>query len=366
MSDSNPFVEFLALTPQDFGIGRLFDIIHEAIIVGDSRTGEIVLWNPAATEIFGYSSEEAAQMNLVDLVPEELKASHLHGLERFSRTGHGPLIDTHQVVELPAIRKDGTRITIELSLSSLQPLTSDQHYALAVIRDVTGRKEADRLKTAILSSVSHEVRTSLAIVLGFGVTLQRAAEGKRMSEDKQREVIDRLVFSAQKLSNLVNDLLDVDRLHRGVLDVVRATTDIPDLVMSVVEGMNLEGRQVHIDVSPGRGHVDAAKVERIIEHLIYNALKHSRSSSPIDVQVKMIYRELWITVEDRGDGVPDDQKSSIFEAFHRLDLDDPNPGAGIGLSVVKQFAEAHGGKAWVEDRPGGGSSFKVRLHAGRI
>jgi PAS domain S-box-containing protein len=141
-----PKVQHTQLHPQDLGIGRLFERIRDAVIVADAESQRIVLWNPAATRMFGYSSSEALELKVEALVPEPLKAQHRAGTARYAKTGHGPYIDSHEVLELPAVKKDGEEISVELSLSPIR-LVDDtnrgRRFVLAIIRDVTERKWAE-------------------------------------------------------------------------------------------------------------------------------------------------------------------------------------------------------------------------------
>ena len=132
------------IEPRDLGIGRLFGSIRDAVIVADAGTGQIVLWNPAASEIFGHSPSEALGMGVEALIPEHLRAQHREGLARYLRTGHGRYVDSRALLDLPAVRKDGARIRVEMSLSPIEP-TDDlgpagRRFVLAVVRDVTERK----------------------------------------------------------------------------------------------------------------------------------------------------------------------------------------------------------------------------------
>ncbi len=132
--------------PQDLGIGRLFENVRDAVIVAEAGTGRIVLWNPAATEVFGYSPEEALGLSVEEIVPERLEQKHRAGLSRYRDTGHGPYVDSHTVLDLPAVCKGGEEIGVELSLSPIEPLPgvrAEGRFVLAVIRDVTERKRAE-------------------------------------------------------------------------------------------------------------------------------------------------------------------------------------------------------------------------------
>ena len=130
---------------EDLGIGKLFERIRDAVIVADAQTQQIVLWNPAATNIFGYSTSEALELRVEALVPEYLRAQHRAGIARYAQTGRGPYIDSHTPLELPALRKDGEQVYIELSLSptrSVDERDGQGRFVLAIVRDITERKRA--------------------------------------------------------------------------------------------------------------------------------------------------------------------------------------------------------------------------------
>ena len=131
------------LQPQDFGIGRLFWRIHEAVIVGDVDTGRIVLWNPAAEALFGYADVEVIGCPIEILIPEHLRARHRAGLARFGVTGQSVLMDADLGLELPAVHRSGRLLTIELLLSPIDEAPAGGRYVLAVIRDATARKRAE-------------------------------------------------------------------------------------------------------------------------------------------------------------------------------------------------------------------------------
>jgi PAS domain S-box-containing protein len=133
--------------PEDLGIGRLFASIRDAVIVAEASSGRIVLWNPAAEEIFGYPLSEALGLNIDALVPERLKARHRAGMARYRDTGHGPYVDSNELLDLPALRKGGEEIRVEMSLTPVVPTegaAAGRRFALAIARDVTERSEARR------------------------------------------------------------------------------------------------------------------------------------------------------------------------------------------------------------------------------
>ena len=131
------------------------------------------------------------------------------------------------------------------------------------------------------------------------------------------------------------------------------------------ESETLSGGRVDLDAVPVVVAVDPAKVERVVENLLTNAIKHTPEGTSVQLRVRPRDEGVLISVDDEGPGVPDDLKQAVFEPFLR-GPEPRSPGTGIGLALVARFAELHGGKAWVEDRPGGGASFRVWLPGTRL
>jgi signal transduction histidine kinase len=228
-------------------------------------------------------------------------------------------------------------------------------------REAVGQlRSLDEMKNAFLSAVSHELRTPLASVLGYAVTLEE--QDLNLSAEERREAIERLAVNARKLHRLLEDLLDLDRLGRGIVDPRRQAVDVGALARRVLEETDLGERPVELDAGLVTAELDGPKVERIVENLVMNAARHSPPSTPVRVAVRAERDGVLIAVEDRGVGVPDQLTEDVFGPFVRgPERPAYSPGAGIGLSLVARFAELHGGRAWVEDRPGGGASFRVFL-----
>ena len=228
-------------------------------------------------------------------------------------------------------------------------------------RDAAERLRAlDEMKNTFLAAVSHELRSPLTSILGLSLTLERTRE---MPEADRNDLLTRLSANAQKLDRLLKDLLDIDRLNRGIVEPQYRVTDIGSLARRVIESLDvLADRSIQVDAGSVNVSVDPAKVERIIENLVVNAVRHTSSDRTIWLKVTEDPDGLLIAVEDDGAGVPDHLRDAIFEPFRQGPTVSPHsPGTGIGLSLVARFAELHGGRAWVEERPGGGASFKVRL-----
>jgi PAS domain S-box-containing protein len=231
---------------------------------------------------------------------------------------------------------------------------------LGTAQDVTEQRQADRLREDILSAVSHELRTPLTAILGFAVTLEQRLND--LSEEELARIVTGLAEAARRLERLLVDLLDVERVRRGAIALTRKEIDVLQLVERAIAACDLHGRRVDISGGPVQAKVDGPKVERIVENLVLNAVKHTPPHSSIHVRLDDAAEGVLIAVEDDGPGIADEHKSSVFETFDRgAKALSSAPGAGIGLSLVARFAEAHGGRAWVEDRPGGGASVRVLL-----
>jgi signal transduction histidine kinase/putative methionine-R-sulfoxide reductase with GAF domain len=241
---------------------------------------------------------------------------------------------------------------------------SEQKYSEAFHREreATQRLRAlDEMKNTFLEAVSHDLRTPLTSILGSAVTLEQA--GMHLPEADAMDLLRRIASNARKLERLLSDLLDLDRLQRGIMTPQRRETDLGSLVRDAVKEFELfGGRDVEVTADEIVANVDAAKVERIVENLLANAARHTPAASRIWVRALAKDDGVLIVVEDDGTGVPDELKEPVFEPFRQgPGPASTSPGVGVGLSLVARFAELHGGRAWVEDRPGGGASFHVFL-----
>ncbi len=237
--------------------------------------------------------------------------------------------------------------------------------ALALEREAAQRLRAlDEMKNTFLDAVSHELRTPLAAVVGIALTLQRA--GSNLAQADIGDLLARLVGNANKLDRLLTDLLDLDRLSRGIVAPKRRPTDVGALARRVAEEWRLlNEREVHVEAEPVVISLDPGKVERIVENLLANAARHTPRDVEVWVRVERDGGGVLIAVEDAGAGIPPELRASVFEPFRQGPGRSTHaPGVGIGLSLVARFAELHGGRAWVDDRPGGGSSFRVHLPEG--
>ncbi len=223
----------------------------------------------------------------------------------------------------------------------------------------------DKIKNTFLEGVSHELRTPLGAMRGVSVLLARDLEREtpKLSTAQQHTLLEQLAGTARTMNRLLDDLLDLDRLVLGILKPERVRADVGELVrQAIADSGAATDRIIEIETEPRVMGVDPSKLERIVENLLSNAAKYSPADTPIWVRVEARPEGALLVVEDEGEGVPEDLRERIFEPFSRGAAESSyTPGLGIGLSLVSAFAELHDGRAWVEDREGGGASFRVLL-----
>ncbi|MDP9343311.1 MAG: PAS domain S-box protein [Actinomycetota bacterium] len=354
---------------------HLLDIVENAVVAtdGDDR---ITYWNAFAGRLFGRSAEEAIGRRFREVIPIPADLAVRVNTEAVAG-------DTWSG-DFDVLRPDGTSFVASARVSPIREGDGERVGLIGVFMDVTERHRAeealrvaferekdvssrllalDEMKNTFLEAVSHELRTPLAAILGLALTMER--QGDHLPPDRSREMLERLSVNARKLDRLLSDLLDLDRLSRGIVEPRRRPTDVGELVEQVVAGLELAGdRAVEIEVQdpPVTAEVDGAKVERIVENLVANAARHTPDGLPIWVRARRDGDGVLITVEDSGPGAPEHLKEAVFEPFRQGPQSrSHSPGVGIGLSLVGRFAELHGGRAWADDRPGGGAAFHVWL-----
>jgi PAS domain S-box-containing protein len=270
--------------------------------------------------------------------------------------------------------KDGRWLWIRDEATAVRDDAGHPFVLQGVMYDVTERKRAeqelaaaleklqalDGLKNTLLHALSHDLQNPITAILGAASTLERL--DPELTEEDRQNLLRSLTSRAWSVKTLVADLLDLERLDQGIAEPLRLPLDLSEVVQEMVTSSDaLVDRRVDVQAEPVRISVDRPKVERMIENLLANAARHTQPSCRIWVRVRPEGPGALILVEDDGPGVPDELKERIFDAFSRGPAAAFLPGSGIGLSIVARFAEMHGGRAWVEDRPGGGASFRVFL-----
>ncbi len=354
------------------------DTAHDAIITIDTA-GNIQYINSEASRMFNQEPEAFLGSPVTSIIPKSLHEAHYAGFSHYLQTGDARLIGRSVVV--PARRPDDSEFPVELSLATWT--VDDSRFFTAIVRDVSERQrvhaeleraleyereaankliELDQLKNTILDTVSHDLRTPLAAIRVVTDLLQRDALTQILTPDQRQQYLVGLETSAEKMRRLLDDLLDLERLTSGQDPVQKSEVDLAEVVRLVLEETvdALKGRPLDVDLAPVRANVDVSKVERIVENLVRNAARHTPPGTPIRVSLQAVDDAVLLCVDDSGPGVPEAMHEAVFERFKRVP-GHYGPGLGLGLSLVARLAALHGGTAWVDDREGGGASFRVSL-----
>ncbi len=220
-----------------------------------------------------------------------------------------------------------------------------------LVRDVTHERELDRMKSSLISTVSHELRTPLAAIKGYASTL--LAKDVRWDEAAQREFLTIISQEADRLSQLVNNLLDLSRLEAGSLKLSLQPCDVRTLITDAIAQMHLPANlPLDMDVEEGLPplQVDRLRIETVLRNLVDNAVKYAGPETPIHIQVQRSGDQVIFRVRDEGPGIPPEERERIFESFYRVEsgLTRTASGAGLGLAICHGLVRAHGGKIWVE------------------
>jgi PAS domain S-box-containing protein len=284
--------------------------------------------------------------------------------------------------EYRIVRSDGRLVWIRDEADVLRDDDGNPTSLQGVMYDVTEQKLAEsqllkawetekeaaarlralhEMQNSFLQAVSHDLRTPLTSILGGALTLEQS--NGDLTGAVAMDLVGRIASNARKLSRLLTNLLDLDRMSRGILAPNRADVDVARILSNVLEECAVDTHQVElVNPEPALAYVDAAQLERIVENLVTNAIRYTPPGTPIWVGATVSDDGVLVVVEDAGPGVPAELRETVFEPFRQgSEVIEHSPSVGIGLSLVSRFADLHGGRAWVEEREGGGASFKVYL-----
>ena len=223
--------------------------------------------------------------------------------------------------------------------------------------------EAERSRNALLSSVSHDLRTPLAVITGAATGLRDS--GGAMDAGTRRELADTIAEEATRLNRLVGELLDMTRLQSGALALKREWHSLEEVVGGVLVRLERShpGRRVDLASQPGLPLVplDEVLFGQAVHNLVENALEYSPEGLAVEIAIRRAGDSLEIDVLDRGAGLAPGEETRVFEKFYRGEGRQGRRGAGLGLTICRGIVEAHGGTVSAESRPGGGARFTVLL-----
>jgi signal transduction histidine kinase len=225
--------------------------------------------------------------------------------------------------------------------------------------------ESEQTKSELVSNVSHELRTPLASVLGFSSLML----DRDLPPDEMRRYLEVIRAEARRLAELLNDLLDIQRIEQGTIELRLDEVDLNDLLSAQVTLYSAQSENHELRLDPADDalvvYADRDRVAQVIGNLLSNAIKYSPEGGAVEVSASLVGDEAWVWIKDEGFGIPTDQQQRIFTKFFRGDLgrEQGISGTGLGLVLARQIVEAHGGEIGFESVEGMGSTFWLQIPA---
>ncbi len=332
----------------------------EVFTINDPQ-GKVIYISPSFTKVLGYLPEEVmGKIGYGFVHPDDQKNL---------MTKMSDLVNTPGKAisgQLKAIHKNGSHIWVSYNLTNLL----QNPYIQGIVgsfHDITHEKEIDQAKTEFVSLASHQLRTPLAAIKWF-IEMLLAGDAGELKK-KQKEFVDNIGQSGQRMIELVNSLLDISHLETGKFVLEKEPTNLNKVIKKVAEELKqklIEKEQViNVSLLPSLPSIntDPKHIGSILTNLITNAIKYSPKGAKINVSLSSQDNQAFIEVRDHGYGIPKEEQSKVFEKFYRGSniVKISVEGTGLGLYIVKKIAEACGGKIWFESEVGKGSSFWFSL-----
>jgi PAS domain S-box-containing protein len=337
--------EKLLLQQQRDLIRQINESIHEGMLMLDDA-GKIIFANQRMESFFGYEMREGHTlqdfMDVLSNIGDRGAASIAQKVHELLAGKEGAIQERFEVAD-----PSGSRY-YELYVNAVEDAGITEKGYLLVFRDRTEEEKVDEMKNEFISIVSHELRTPLSSVLGFIEILLH----RNVAPDKQKRYLETIHKEANRLSTLINDFLDLQRMESGKQVYQPVPCHIAELVANVAE--QWQGKNGHTD-----------RMTQVLHNLISNAIKYSPDSDMVDIICSEQGDMVRIDVQDYGLGIPEDAKDKLFSKFYRVDNSDRRQigGTGLGLAIVKEIVEAHGGRLAFESKLGEGSTFTVLIPA---
>jgi len=345
---------------------ELFGLAVEACPSGMmmiDRGGRIVMVNREIERLFGYRRDELLSRPVELLVPANMRGLHVALRSEFARQPESRKMGKGR--ELIAVRRDGSEFPVEIALNAIH--IRDGLLILAVVVDITERKQNEKLKDEFVATVSHELRTPLTSI---SASLALLAAGK---VGDLPPLAQRLVTIArtdgERLVRLVNDILEIERIESGSVlfqfKHVSTRAVVEHALEANREFADQAGIKLRLEPSSKQGEVlaDPDRLAQVVTNLVANAIKFSQSGEEVVVSVDEDESRVRMSVRDHGPGIPEQFRQRIFSKFAQADGSNARQkgGAGLGLSIVKQIVDRLGGSVGFEPALGGGTVFFVEL-----
>lgn len=328
-----------------------FDQSADALVISDPHAG-VLRWNDSATELFGWTREEMAGNSLTRLLPpgREHEAGDLQA--RVAKEGRVRGFETERKT------KDGRVIGVEVTLTGLED-EGVRFGALIAYRDITKRKEVERMKTEFVSLVSHELRTPMTAIRGFAETIFELWD--ELTAEQRRHYLQIILDESKRLGSMVNDFLDITRIEAGGIETAKADVAARALFERVARLFKEHPSKARFALAVGAETVrgDEEQLYRLLVNLSGNALKYSPEGGVVTLASEKRDGGVELSVADQGPGIAKKDMGRLFEKFFRAGdaVTKKTAGTGLGLAICKGIAEAHGGSMRVESEPGKGARF---------
>ncbi|NLT43573.1 MAG: PAS domain S-box protein [Anaerolineae bacterium] len=341
---------------------RSFAALRDAIFVVD--VNDVILHcNPAAEEQFGYRREELIGRPMLMLHVDQASYHRLM-LEREAAASRRGFVSLEQY---PMRRRDGTSFPTERLEAPLEDEAGAVLGRVTSVRDISERLKLERMKAEFVGSVSHELRSPLASIMGYTEIV--VDEGAGPLTDLQREFLITVQESSRRLEWLINDLLDASRMETGRYTLDLNSVDPGALLQSAADNARPLATEHRVSLTvdlPDRLpnlEADGRRLRQVVDNLLGNALKFTPAGGHVSVRSWARSTELVIEVSDDGIGIPEEERERVFERFYRAGnaAHEAAGGTGLGLYIARGIVEAHGGAIEVESAVGEGSTFRVRL-----
>jgi PAS domain S-box-containing protein len=342
----------------------VFRFTEEGIVIFD-RNGTIVGFNPASTQITQYHAAEAIGKpfgKIFKTIGPDGAGATLQPIEQVLREGI-TITKSEQLIE----NRTGSRIWTEISYSPIFDDAGRVTSGIAIIRNTTKDREVEEIKSDFISIVSHELRTPLTAIKGFlSMTLKN--DFGALTE-KQFHYLSRVYQSNQRMIDLVEDLMDATYIESGKINLTIDPVAMESVIAEVVSEVAGKGAANQIMINVRRRQrlplvlADETRLHQIVLNLVDNAIKYSMPGTEVEIDFKIQGDELITTVSDHGVGISKSQIDRLFTKFGRIfnPLSIQAGGTGLGLYIVKNLVESHGGRIWVTSQEGKGSKFHFSL-----
>jgi PAS domain S-box-containing protein len=339
-------------------LSAVFENVVDGIITIDEK-GKIQRFNPASEKIFGYGAEEAIGQNVNILMPDPYHGEHDGYLKNYVVTNNAKIIGKGREVE--GRRKGGSIFPMDLAVSEMW--IAGQRMFTGIVRDITERKQIDKMKNEFISTVSHELRTPLTSIKG-SLALVRSGVAEDFPK-KPRSMIDIAYSNSDRLVRLINDILDIEKIESGKIDFRMEALDLMPLVERAIEENKgfADRHEVTLaivdTVSEAMVEGDQDRLLQVLTNLLSNAVKFSPEGESVEVSASRKNGGYRVAVKDHGPGIPEAFRERIFGKFTQADSSDTRKkgGTGLGLSISKAIVEEHGGAIGFDTQTGDGATF---------